>query len=197
MHIAFLGTEHPARAQTERMVRAVYRAVYGARVDAFPPLMVAALDGRGRALCAAGLRTASSGFFSECYLDDPAEVSISRVAHTPVARNDVLEVTTLAGVEACLTLKLAEFVIEQQPFGAMRWGLFTGATALLRALRHAGFAPLELAVAMPERIADASQWGTYYRRSPRVCAIPLCGVASAERSPAALSMAQQQVAAVA
>lgn len=171
MHISLLRAGHPARAHTERMIRQVYASAYGARLGSFPPLLVAALDARDRPLCAAGLRTQHTGFFSECYLDAPVETSISTMAGEPVARGEVIEVTTLAGVAPGLALDLAAFVIAHARRAGMHWGLFTATAPLRRALARAGLGARDLAPALAERVSDAARWGSYYRTSPRVCAV--------------------------
>lgn len=171
MHISLLGAGHPARTRTERMIRHVYASAYGACIDSFPPLLVAALDAHDRPLCAAGLRTEHTGFFSECYLDTPVQTSISSMAGVPVARGEIIEVTTLAGVAPGLALDLAAFVIAHGRRAGMHWGLFTATAPLRRALARAGMGVRDLAPALPERVCDASRWGSYYRTNPRVCAV--------------------------
>lgn len=171
MHISLLRAGHPARTRTERMIRQVYASAYGARIESFPPLLVAALDAHERPLCAAGLRTADTGFFSECYLDTAVETSISTVADAPVARSEIIEVTTLAGVAPGLALDLAAFVIAHGRRADMHWGLFTATAPLRRALARAGLSARDLAPALAERVCDASCWGSYYRTNPRVCAV--------------------------
>jgi hypothetical protein len=171
MLITLLGREHPARAGAEQLVRDVYAAAYQARIASFPPLLVAALDDSGRPRCAAGLRTADTGFFSEHYLDAPVEASISACAREPVARSQVLEVTTLAGVEPGLALDVVAFVIAHGRARGMRWGMCTATEPLRRALARAGLALHVLAPAVADRVPDPAQWGSYYRTRPRVCAI--------------------------
>jgi len=171
MHIALLGADHPARTHTEHMIRNVYASTYGALIEAFPPLLVAALNAHGQPLCAAGLRNQRTGFFSECYLDAPVEASISTVAGAPVARGEIIEVTTLAGVAPGLALDLAAFVIAHGRRAGMHWGLFTATAPLRRALTRAGLGTRDLAPARAERVPDAASWGSYYRMRPRVCAV--------------------------
>lgn len=171
MDTRLLAGDDPARTRAEQMVRTVYRETYGASIDGFPPLMAAVLDEHGRALCAAGLRDAAIGFFSECYLDVPVETGIAAAAREPVTRDRVLEVTTLAAVHPGLALDLVAFVIEHGRFRGMRFGIFTATAPLRRALARAGLELHALAPATAARVARPRQWGCYYRTRPWVCAV--------------------------
>lgn len=136
MNTTLLARAHPGRDRVEEMVRTVYANTYGARIASFPDLMAAVVDRAGEPLCAAGLRTAASGYFSECYLDLPVEASIAAAAREPVARGQVLEVTTLASVRSALSPALVRFVIEFAGSMGICWGTFTVTARLRRAHGH-------------------------------------------------------------
>jgi hypothetical protein len=93
------------------------------------------------------------------------------MAGEPVARGEIIEVTTLAGVAPGLALDLAAFVIAHGRRTGMHWGLFTATAPLRRALARIGLGARDLAPALAERVCDASRWGSYYRTRPRVCAV--------------------------
>lgn len=170
MRLEFVGQSDPGRAAAEAHVRAVYREVYGAALDAFAPLLVSAIDPGGRVLAAAGVRTAQDGFFSSVYLDDPLEARLSAFAGRPVAAERILEVVSLASVSPFPVLPLIDAIIAWGRERGMEWGVFTATAPLRRLLRRAGMAYLDLGPALPERLGDAGVWGDYYRSDPRVCA---------------------------
>ena len=198
MQTALVTAAHPERTRVEDMVRTVYERVYGARIDSFPPLMAAVLGDDGRALCAAGLRTDGSGFFSECYLDVPVEVGIASAAREPVSRGHVLEVTTLAAAKPGLSLVLVGSVIEHARRQGIRWGMFTATAPLRRALGRAGLTLHQLAPAVASRVPDPAIWGSYYQTRPWVCAVatPRAPFSQADGMTAPASV-QRGVAAVA
>ena len=79
------------RPLVESHVREVYGRTHGAVVRNFPRLMVADVDANGQIHCAAGLRRAGDGFFSECYVDMPLEIELSRLTGHSVGRTLTLD----------------------------------------------------------------------------------------------------------
>ncbi|MCP5155292.1 MAG: thermostable hemolysin [Ectothiorhodospiraceae bacterium] len=163
--------DHPLRAATEHMVRDAYAARYGASLGALPPLLAAVLDATGAPACAAGLRDAESGFFSECYLEVPVESRLASLARCPVARDSVLEVTSLAARSPGLTATLVGFVLTHGRDAGKRWGIFTATATLRRALARRGIVASLLAPADASRVPDPERWGSYYACDPWVCVV--------------------------
>ena len=162
---------HVARARTEAFIRGVYAEAFGAVIPAFPNLLAAAFDKAGAPLCAAGLRFADDGFFSEAYLDRPIEARLSAEGRRPVSRRRIFEVTTLASRSPMASLR---FVNRIGDFGRTRdfeWLFFTATDRLQRLLRWMGHPLVVLGAADPRRIADPERWGSYYTYLPRVCGI--------------------------
>lgn len=159
------------RDRVEACIRAVYGQAFGAWDVTLPATLIAWLDGDDRPLCAAGLRTAEDGFFSETYLDAPIERVLAERTGRDVRRRSVFEITTLASqsAEVC-----PAFVRQLAAFGkgaGFGWCFFT-ATARLRALiGELGIPFLALAPADPARLPDPARWGSYYEHTPQVCAV--------------------------
>jgi hypothetical protein len=169
--VILLSPSHPLRAQAESCISEVYARMFRARNLAFPSTLLALLDGAGRPLCAAGLRTAAEGFFSEIYLDAPIDRLLSERSGRAVGRQAILEVTTLASrsVEASPV-----FLRRLALFGrcaGFEWSFFTATARLQRLLSRLGMPLVELSPADPRRLSGAEQWGSYYTHSPRVCAV--------------------------
>jgi len=166
-----VGSLDTARKDVERLIRDVYFNHYGAWIPTFPTRMAAAFGRDDRPVCAAGLRDAHSGFFSETYLDQPVEQSISAAVGMSVDRRKVVEVTTLASLQPGASLMLLDFMMQDSLARNMQWGLFTATRSLRQLLRRVGAEVIELAPANPARIGNALMWGSYYETDPVVCVI--------------------------
>lgn len=171
MQFEILDRLDAARPRAEEMIRSVYRDRYGARLAGFPDRLAAVLDRKGEPICAAGLRDAECGFFSEIYLDRPVEREIAKLAREPVSRNSILEVTTLAAARPGAAFQLIDYIAANSTRGGMRWGLFTATRPLRHGLLRAGAGFIELKRADRSRVADPCQWGRYYETDPFVCAV--------------------------
>ena len=173
MRIEIIGRGHAARPSVEQLARTIYAEYYEAEIPSFPETMVGALDVAGRAICVAGLRSAQTGFFSEVYLDSPVENRLSELIREPVARDRILEVTTLAATRPGSTFALIDFVIAHALEARFRWGLFTATRTLRTMLGRGGIALIDVAGATRSDVSDPDRWGTYYDSDPRVCALPV------------------------
>lgn len=171
MQFRIVDSNDPSRTEVEELIRSVYRDRYNATIDSFPENLAVALSPDGVPVCAAGVRTIDTGFFSEIYLDHPVEQAIAQLATEPVARGTILEVTTLAALRPGAAFRLIDFIIANGRETGMRWGLFTATRPLRHALLRAGAGLIELARAEPHRVSNPADWGSYYDTSPFVCAI--------------------------
>ena len=171
MQTRIITRDEPDRSAVEDMVRTVYFDRYGAWIEFFPDRMAAVFDSDQLPVCAAGLRDAVTGFFSEAYIDDPVEHAIAVASGLLPDRNTVLEVTTLAAVRSGYVLQLLNFIMAEATLRQMTWGLFTATRQLRLALQRIKAPVFDLAAADSARIANATLWGSYYSTDPRVCAI--------------------------
>lgn len=171
MSTVLIGRDNPERGEVEQFIRARYTAAYGARIKAFPDRLAGWRDTGGALRAACGFRTAKDGFFSEAYLDCPAEMAISRAFRRPIDRDRIVEVTTLASSQTYGALALLHAVIVEARLRGVDFGLFTGTARLRGILAARGMAPREVARARPERIENPAGWGGYYATDPRVCAL--------------------------
>lgn len=169
--IVLVTRTHPLRGATEACVASVFRAAYGARGLSFPPLLVAQIDAADRPLCAAGVRTAADGFFSEAYLDRPIERLLAERLGRPVARDAVLEVTQLASRSAERSSAFVRRIVALGRLAGFELAFFTATARLRRLVARLGIPLIDLGPADPARLADAGRWGSYYAAAPRVCAV--------------------------
>lgn len=162
------------RAEVEAFIQTVYAREYGANIQTFANRLLCRRNAAGDILCAAGLRLAEEGFFSERYLNAPVEADLSRATGRRLRRADVYEVTTLA---SDAPHDLVPFIADIVAFGGrhgLSWCFFTLTRRLSLLVRRRGLSPIYLADADPARIADPQAWGRYYETRPQVYGV--CGV---------------------
>lgn len=180
--IEFLKTGDPGRAEAEDHVRRVYEQAYQADIRSFAPLLVAARRTDGDILCAAGVRTAQDGFFSETYLDVDFGAALLAATGMEVPRGAIMEVVSLASTSPFPVLPMLDAMIRRGRACGMTCGVFTATAALRQLLRRARLDFVALAPADPARIAHPERWGRYYEADPWVCAF-----SEAVSAPAALN----------
>ncbi len=169
--VLLVPEQHRLRAQTEACISGVYEQAFGARDLKFPSTLVALLDHNGKPICAAGLRTAREGFFSEAYLDAPIEQVLSAKLEASIARKFTFEVTTLVSQKAEVSSVFVRQLALLGRRAGFEWSFFTATTRLRKLLRHLRIPLLQLGAADPRRISFPERWGTYYSHSPQVCAV--------------------------
>ncbi|MEK9970517.1 MAG: thermostable hemolysin [Ferrovibrio sp.] len=161
----------PLRPAVEAMVRNVFFTEYGARIAGFPERMIVVLDAAGEPRCAAALRDAKTGFFSEQYLDQPLEQAISAASGREIARDAVLELGSVAANRPGALLMLLRGFAHVGLESGYRWGVFTATDRLRRLAQRFSIAIADLGPASASRIANPQDWGRYYDHDPRVCAV--------------------------
>jgi hypothetical protein len=159
--------KHRLRPVVETSIRAAFRRDHGAQVGRLPRCLVADIDG-ARVTCAASLRFAEDGFFSERYLDEPIERLIALHAGASFDRTDVVEVGSLGAVQPGKVRDLVRGIITFLQARDMHWAFFTATARLRIFLRRAGLPLIDLAPADPARIETAEMWGSYYQQIPKV-----------------------------
>ncbi len=161
---------HPERGRAEMLARTAFARAYGARLDELAPDLLGFWRG-GELVGVVGLRTATAGrLFSERYLESTLDVVLATALGRTVSRAEVCEIGNLAvpcpGEARAVYAALAIFL-----FGAgFRWLVCTAVMPLYHCLRRAGFGPIALAPAIPERLGpEAAAWGSYYDAGALVC----------------------------
>jgi hypothetical protein len=171
MTLQLIRRDHPLRPLAEERARAVYQRSYGATIRSFPELLAAFVDAAGVPTCVAGVRYGLADCFSEQYLDCPIEAVLSELDRRPVARAEILEVTTLVSNRPAESIRLIRAITGLGRSLGMRWGLFTATARLRRALPRLSMPMVELAPARRELVANPEDWGSYYETEPWVCAM--------------------------
>jgi hypothetical protein len=155
------------RDVAERFIRDAYAAEYGAELD--PSRILALLNERGEIVCAAGVRLANDGFFSELCLDSPIEQALG-ASTRPIPRDEIFEVTTFASRAPRATMGFIQSVGSFGMTNGFVWSFFTLTRRLHRLVERLGHPLTHLADADYRRIPDHRRWGTYYASEPKVFA---------------------------
>lgn len=170
MRIEFLDEDSPARIEAERHIHKVYSDSYGARITQFAPRLVTARNAQGQILCAAGLRTAANGFFSDVYVDGGFASVLKTPSGAALPLSQVMEVVSLASSTPFPVLAMLDVMIGWGRQRGMTCGVFTATAKLRRLLDRTGLGYLPICPAVPDRVADPGSWGSYYDHDPWVCA---------------------------
>lgn len=170
MKVEFLNGDCPGRHDAQEHIRGVYRDVYGAEVSEFAPLLAVVKRHDGKILCAAGIRTAQDGFFSDTYLTSGFSVALHDVAGLDVPASQIMEVVSLASTTPFPVLPMLDKMIEWGRANAMTCGVFTATRPLRRLLKRTSLNYVELACADVSQVVNPQAWGTYYDTDPKVCA---------------------------
>ncbi len=167
-------TRRGARGHDEgtALIDRVYRRCYGATIPAHADELVIVRGAHGRVVAAASLRDATTGLFSQAYLDQPAHRAASQAVGFDIDDSQIIEVGTLASDSALAVLPLIAKVIETGQARGMRASLFTATAHLRRLLSRTPLAVFDLGPARAERVADPAAWGRYYSTDPHVCVVP-------------------------
>ena len=135
---AIVTRDDPSRPDIEAFIKKVYRLRYNASVDDFPAQLIAFRGDNDELLCAAGLRTAEDGFFSENYLDAPIEKILGDLSSQAVPREEIVEVSTLVSLAPN---EVSQFIADMISFGkanGFSWSFFTATARLRRIVEKLG-----------------------------------------------------------
>lgn len=171
MNQRIVGRSDPLRVAVEAYIRRVFARQHSATLRELPDRLVATFGPDLMPLCAAGLRTADDGFFSEYYLRASVESVLRRVCGVPVDRREIIEVTSLASDRPGHAFGLLDYITQLGRKEGRSWGVFTATDKLRRCLGRTGLVITTLAVAEAEAVPNREDWGRYYDARPVVCAM--------------------------
>jgi hypothetical protein len=147
-----------------------YADVHQARLRHFLPMQMLLSDG-SRWLASCGLKVADTRpLFLEQYLDLPIVQTLSRIAGTPVGRQQIVEVGNLAGEPGSgrlMILSLTRYLAHS----GIDYVVFTATRELQHAFARLGLTTWYMTDASPQRLSEgADDWGHYYHHKPAVFA---------------------------
>lgn len=164
--------ESPERARVESYIATQFRAVHGANIHDYMPVLLT-MGCHGLTTAATGVRAAAGqALFLEQYLAGPVESAVSAVAGRPIKRNDVAEIGNLVatqGGSSYLLFMVLTAVLQQAGF---EWVVFTATPQVQKVLAYLGLQVHVLCEADPARLTQSSavEWGRYYQSKPKVVA---------------------------
>jgi hypothetical protein len=176
------------RPKAEQLITEVYAQHYGARITIFPDTLVARIAGDHSIECAAGLRFAADGFFSEVYLDVPIDLLLSAIRYRSVRREKIFEVTSLASRASHRVGLFLRKIIACGEAAGFEWAFFTATRPLKALLERLNLPLVPLAEADRSRVANPDSWGSYYTLAPHVYAVHRDDVAACLRQHATASL---------
>jgi hypothetical protein len=171
MRTIIIPRDDDLRPKAEQLIAEVYARHYGARIAAFPDTLVARIAADGRIECAAGLRFAADGFFSEGYLDAPIDLLLSAIRYHSIRREKIFEVTSLASRAPHSVGSFLRKIIACGEAAGFEWSFFTATEQLRALLERLGLPLVQLAEADRSRVENPDAWGSYYTLGPRVYAV--------------------------
>lgn len=171
MAIKIVLPDDPLRRSVERHVSDIFLSVYGAAIRSFPEIMIAELLEGGGIACAAGIRTAGDGFYSEHYFGMPLQDVIAGVDGRPVDRRRIVEVANLAAGHCGAAAPLIDAIIAFSAGMGAGWAVFTITPRLLSLLKRLGYSIVLLGPADRAQVPNPEDWGSYYDCGPVVAAM--------------------------
>jgi hypothetical protein len=159
------------RQQVERYISEQFRAVHGATIHDFMPVLLT-MGCHGKVTAATGVRAAAQPLFLEQYLAQPVENALGPLAGQAVERRRIAEIGNLVatqGGSSYLLFMVLTAVLEKAGF---EWVVFTATPQVKKVLGCLGLSIHALCDADPERLtrSSAAEWGRYYSSRPQVVA---------------------------
>jgi len=154
-----------------KLIEEVYQRNFGAVIPSHADELIIVQNAQGKVLAATGLRDEKAGFFSQTYLDGPAETVISESLGRRVSRDKIFEVVTMATTTPSAILPLLTGVAVEARKRGKTCCMFTATTRLRQIFQKIGLDMATLATADAARLQNADVWGRYYATDPKVCVV--------------------------
>lgn len=157
------------RDRVESFIADRFRAVYGADIKQFHPLLLSReLD--GQITSAVGVRPGTQRpLFLEQYLDGHLEQAVELATGLRVDRRELVEIGNLASSNRFARQSLFLMLTAALAQAGFNWVVFTATAQIRGILEHLDFRPVVLCDADPRRLPDQGRdWGSYYDSAPLV-----------------------------
>jgi len=167
--IAVVTAQSTERQALETSIRRKFERSYGAQLTHFLPSLVR-LHRCGELGAVVGVRAASKAtLFLEQYTDRRIEQFIAGAYHTPVDRDQVVEIGNLAAVVPGLAYTLFAVLASLLNKAGFRWVACTATPQVEAMLARMQFSSRTICSADPTRLKEgSSSWGNYYANRPNV-----------------------------
>ncbi len=171
LYLDVIDANHPRWPAAKTYIAQRYELAFDAHLNGYMPAFMALMQNDEFAsLC--GFRGAEQGpLFLEQYLDDAADVLLTRQFSTAVERHQLVEFGQLASFNKGFSLVHFFLIAQALVRRDYQWCIFTATDPLYAMMKRFGLSLVTIADADPSRIPDASKiWGTYYQHQPRIVA---------------------------
>ncbi len=190
LQIEALSKDSQKRPAAENFIQKGYAKTYNAKIHVTTPYLIA-LE-KGALKSALGIRSAKQPLFTEQYLDNSIEQTLSQYGHF-LNRTQIAEIAHLYSNAKVFTVPLmlvTAIALKYKGFSAM---VFTGTEHVLNLITKTGIDVHKLANASADKLKNGSDnWGTYYETQPEVAFIELNNVLSVIQStPAFYTMFEE------
>jgi len=179
MRVEVAPRHSPLWINAAELVRNNFSDLFAASVMPDPDAFVVLhRDGDDRVRACTGLNYAADGepFFCERYLDGRVEDILSERLGIPVARDQVIQLGSLASRGPGSVIELMRAMTLVMWGMGHRYALMTATEQLASLVRKLGYGSfVELAEASPQRLTaqERELWGSYYENAPRAGVILL------------------------
>jgi hypothetical protein len=160
------------RAEVEEFIHREFLMHFGASVTKFMPRLIALHEPHGEVRAVVGVRgAATERLFLETYTRNPIEQVIAEQLGCAVAREQIVEVGSLACRSGRAAMEIVKAVIPSLIGAGFTWVVFTGADTVRNVFRRLDLRPHPLCSADKTLLGDEQyEWGSYYDYNPIVMA---------------------------
>ena len=161
---------HENRQVAEKAVKRIFRAVYGAEIRDFLPLLLGAKSG-GKIKAMLGLRHAQmSALYLEQYLSEPIDSLVAGQQGFSLKRRALVELGNLVSLSPGTSLPLFVVLAHALDQAGIEWVTFTATPQVEKLLTKLALYPIVIGQAKQASVANgSSSWGSYYSNAPKVC----------------------------
>ena len=171
--VYWIDRKHPARKNLETFIYRNFFKAYQAKVDHFFDHLFACSDGT-QFMASLGinfLKSKKKGFVEQ-YLDCPAEQAVAKLAQSPIARSEIVELGNLSSIMAGATRRIILKISPKLIAKGAKWAVFTINKTVYNAFKKSGLNPIFITEADPSKLSNQNtDWGTYYQTNPCVYAV--------------------------
>jgi hypothetical protein len=161
-----------SRRDIERLIEVAFAERFGSKVTQHYPVLMSVHGDDGGVLSAVGFRAAADEpLFLEQYLDGSIEASLSRHLGTPVTRDKIVEIGSLASAGSGASIFLFVALSAYLRARGFSHAVATATKSVRRVFQFFDFGVVELGTARRCALGDhGADWGSYYEHDPKVVA---------------------------
>ncbi|WP_020162010.1 thermostable hemolysin [Cycloclasticus pugetii] len=172
LSVVLTGLESPQRANVEAYITKQFYKNHAAQIKSFLPYLLSA-ETKKNITSVLGFYPAEidNPMFLEQYLDDKAELVISRLFNLNVDRQKIAEIGNLTSSYPSTSKMLFVLIVSTLYQLDIDWALFTATKQVQSMISELDIGCIDICDAQAESLAfDSGSWGSYYKNQPKVIA---------------------------